>query len=41
MTTKKITNEEYEKAFHELAVFLFELYRNDKQVKSMNQIDSD
>jgi len=34
---EKITNEEYERAFHEMAVFLFELYRKDKQDKSAEQ----
>jgi len=32
---EKITKEEFERAFKELAVFLFELYRKDKQLKAM------
>ena len=38
---EKITNEERERAFHEMAVFLFELYRKDKQLKSMEQQNVD
>ncbi len=34
---EKITNEERERAFHEMAVFLFELYKKDKQKKLIEQ----
>lgn len=34
---EKVTKEEFERAFQELAVFLFELYRKDKQLKVMEQ----
>lgn len=31
---ERITNDEYERAFHEAAVFLFELYKKYKQDKA-------
>ncbi len=34
----RVTNEEYEGAFHELAVFLFEQYKKDKQNKLAESI---
>lgn len=36
---EKITNEERERAFHEMAVFLFELYKKDKQKKLIEEAD--
>jgi hypothetical protein len=35
----KITNEEYERAFHEAAIFLFEQYKKLKQQEEMKQED--
>lgn len=37
---EKITNEERERAFQELAVFLFGLYKKDKQDKAAEAADA-
>jgi len=36
----KITKDEYERAYHEAAAFLFELYKKYKQSKLMEQEDA-